>query len=152
MRADDPAVGPILSAACAIDVKVESEEPDRIMHRDSAPLHLPTEASIAWLRARLPEVAIDARRFRPNLVVASEATGLVEQEWLGREIAIGDQLVVKAARPTVRCVMTTLPQAELGAAPAVLRTLTEDNAASLGIYAEVLRPGTVRIGDALRFV
>jgi uncharacterized protein len=152
MRADDPAVGAILSAACAIDVKVESEEPDRIMHRDSAPLHLLTEASIAWLRAHLPEVAIDARRFRPNLVVASEATGLVEQEWLGREIAIGDQLVVKAARPTVRCVMTTLPQAELGAAPAVLRTLTEDNAASLGIYAEVLRPGTVHIGDALRFV
>jgi uncharacterized protein len=152
MRADDPAVGAILSAACAIDVKVESEEPDRIMHRDSAPLHLLTEASIAWLRAHLPEVAIDARRFRPNLVVASEATGLVEQEWLGREIAIGDQLVVKAARPTVRCVMTTLPQAELGAAPAVLRTLTEQNAASLGIYAEVLRPGTVRIGNALRFV
>jgi MOSC domain-containing protein YiiM len=48
--------------------------------------------------------------------------------------------------------MTTLPQAELGAAPAVLRTLTVDNAASLGIYAEVLRPGTVRVGDALRFV
>jgi len=47
--------------------------------------------------------------------------------------------------------MTTLPQAELGAAPAVLRTLTEQNAASLGIYAEVLRPGVARIGDALRF-
>ena len=121
------------------------------MHRDSAPLHLLSEASIAWLRARLPDVTIDARRFRPNLVIATEAAGLVEQDWLGRAIAVGDELVVKAARPTVRCVMTTLPQAELGAAPAVLRTLGEENAASLGIYAEVLRPGTVRVGDELRF-
>lgn len=151
MRADDPALAAILSAVCGIDLKVESEDQGRVMHRDSAPLHLLTEASIAWLRARLPEIDIDARRFRPNLVIASAAPGLVEQDWLGREIAIGDQLVIKAARPTVRCVMTTLPQAELGAAPAVLRTLAEQNAASLGIYAEVLRPGTVRIGDALRF-
>ena len=151
MRADDPSLGSILTAACGMAITVESEDQDRIMHRDSAPLHLLSEASISWLRGRLPDVAIDVRRFRPNIVVATEATGLVEQEWLGHEIAIGEALVVRAARPTVRCVMTTLPQAELGAAPAVLRTLTELNAASLGIYAEVLQPGIVRIGDELRF-
>jgi hypothetical protein len=151
MRADDPTLGSLLTAACGMAITVGSEDHDQITHRDSAPLHLLTEASIAWLRARLPDVAIDARRFRPNVVIATEAVGLVEQDWLGREIAIGDQLVVKAARPTVRCVMTTLPQAELGAAPAVLRTLSEQNAASLGIYAEVLRPGIARMGDELRF-
>jgi hypothetical protein len=151
MRADDPSLGPILTAACGMAIKVESEDQDQIMHRDSAPLHLLTEASIAWLRARLPGAAIDARRFRPNIVIASEATGLVEQEWLGHEIAIGDTLVVRVSRPTVRCVMTTLAQAELGPAPAVLQTITAQNAASFGIYAEVLRPGTVRIGDVLRF-
>ncbi len=152
MRADDPKLGSALTTACGMDIKVESEDQDRIMHRDSAPLHLLTEASIAWLRARLPDVAIDARRFRPNIVIAGEAAGLVEQEWLGRAIAIGAEVVVKAVRQTVRCVMTTQPQAEFGAAPAVLRKLAADNAASLGIYAEVLRPGTVRIGDDLRFV
>ena len=151
MRADDPSLGPILTATCGMPITIESEDQDQIMHRDSAPLHLLTEASIAWLRARLPEVEIDVRRFRPNLVVTTKATGLVEQAWLGREIAVGDALVVRAARPTVRCVMTTLPQADLGAAPALLQTLTEQNAAALGIYAEVLRPGTVRVGDALRF-
>ena len=151
MRADDPSLGAVLTSACGMDIKVETEDQDRAMHRDSAPLHLLTEASIAWLRARLPEIAIDARRFRPNIVIATEATGLVEQAWLGREIAIGDALVVRAARPTIRCVMTTLPQAELASAPGVLQTLTEQNAAALGIYAEVLRPGTARIGDELRF-
>lgn len=152
MRADDPELGSILTAACGMAIIVESEDQDHLVHRDSAPLHLLTEASIAWLRAQLPDVAIDARRFRPNIVVATEATGLVEQQWLGREIAIGDALVVKAARQTVRCVMTTMPQAELGAAPAVLQTLAEENAASLGIYAEILQPGTVRVGDELRFI
>jgi hypothetical protein len=152
MRADDPAIGAALTGACGMEIKVESEDQDRVMHRDSAPLHLLTEASIAWLRARLPDVAIDARRFRPNIVIAGVAAGLVEQEWLGREIAIGDAVIVKAARSTVRCVMTTQPQAELGAAPEVLRKLAADNAASLGIYAEVLRPGTVEVGDELRFV
>ena len=151
MRADDPALASTLTAACGVDVKIESEDQDHVTHRDSAPLHFLIEASIAWLRARLPDVAIDARRFRPNIVIATDAKGIVEREWLGREITIGDTLVVSAARPTVRCVMTTLPQAELAAAPPVLRTLTEQNAASFGIYAEVLRPGAVRIGDELRF-
>jgi hypothetical protein len=151
MRADDPSLGPTLTAICGMAIKIESEDQDRVMHRDSAPLHLLSEASISWLRTRLPDVAIDVRRFRPNIVIATDADGLVEQEWLGRQIAIGDALIVGAARPTVRCVMTTLPQAELDTAPAVLRTLTELNAASLGIYAEVVRPGTVQIGDELRF-
>jgi uncharacterized protein len=152
MRADDPTLGATLTEACGMDIEVESEGQDRIMHRDNAPLHLLTDASITWLRARLPDVAIDARRFRPNIVIANDAVGLVEQEWLGRAIAIGDALIVKATQQTVRCVMTTQPQAELGAAPSVLRKLAEDNAASLGIYAEVLRLGTVKIGDELRFV
>jgi uncharacterized protein YcbX len=152
IRADDPVLGPTLTAICGMAIQVESEDQDRIMHRDSAPLHLLTEASIAWLRVRVPDVAIDMRRFRPNIVIAPEADGLVEQDWLGRVIMIGDGLMIRAARPTVRCVMTTLPQGELGEAPAVLQTLTQQNAASLGIYAEVLRPGTVRIGEELRFV
>ena len=151
MRADDPAISRTLSAACGIEVTIESETQDQAKHRDAAPIHILSEASLAWLRARVPGIAIDARRFRPNIVIATEADGLPEQAWIGREIAIGDALLIKIVRATVRCVMTTLPQAELEAAPAVLRTLTEANAASLGVYAEVLRPGTVGLGDALHF-
>jgi uncharacterized protein len=150
MRADDPAIGAALTAACGVDITVAPE--DQVAHRDSAPLHLVSDASLAWLRARLPGVALDERRFRPNLVIATEASGLVEQDWIGRDLAIGATLVIKVARPTIRCVMTTLPQSELGAAPAILRIVNSDAAAALGVYAEVLRPGTVALGDALRFV
>ncbi len=151
MRVDDPALGCMLSAACGIEVTIESEDQDQAKHRDSAPIHILSEASLGWLRARLPGVTIDARRFRPNLVIATEADGLPEQDWIGREIAIGKAVLVRIAQSTVRCVMTTSPQAELEAAPAVLRTLTQANAASLGVYAEVLRAGTVGLGDELRF-
>jgi hypothetical protein len=151
MAAADPAIDRALSAACGIDVVLERETD--APHRDSSPLHLLSEASLAWLRDRLPDAAIDQRRFRPNLVVAlAAADGQVEQSWIGRSIAVGDTLVIKIAEPTVRCVMVTQPQAELGAAPLILRRLTRDNDASFGVYAEVLRPGSVHCGDALRFV
>lgn len=151
MAAEDQAIDRALSATCGIDVVLERETD--APHRDSAPLHLLSEASLAWLRERLPEASIDQRRFRPNLVVALDpASGRAEQGWIGRSIAIGDTLVIKIAAPTVRCVMVTQPQAELSAAPLILRRLTRDNAASFGVYAEVLQPGSVRRDDPLRFV
>jgi uncharacterized protein YcbX len=150
LLAEDQAIDAALSAACATEVTLARET--ALPHRDAAPLHLLSEASLAWLRGHLPDVAIDARRFRPNFVIASEGPGPPENDWPGRTLAIGDEVVIKVARPTVRCVMTTLPQAELGAEPMILRTLASDSAASLGVYAEVLRTGTVRVGDALCFV
>jgi MOSC domain-containing protein len=149
MAADDPAVDRALSDACGVAVTLAREA--GIAHRDAAPVHLLSEASLAWLRGRLSGVAIDARRFRPNLVIATDGAGQIEQGWIDRVLAIGAEVTIRIAHPTVRCVMTTLQQAELGAAPAILRTLASDSAASLGVYAEVLHPGTVRIGDALRF-
>lgn len=151
MAADDPAIDRALSAACGTEIVLarETDTP----HRDSSPVHLLSEASLAWLRDRLPDAAIDQRRFRPNLVVALDpASGLAEQGWIGHRLAIGDALVIRITKPTVRCVMVTQPQAELGAAPAILRQLTRDNSTSFGVYAEVLQPGFVRRGDALRFV
>jgi uncharacterized protein YcbX len=150
LAAGEPTIDHALSDACGVPVTLARAE--AAPYYDAAALHVLSDASVAWVRARLPGVALDERRFRPNLVVATEcAEGLVEQEWIGRSIAIGDSVVIKAARPTVRCVMTTLPQGELGAAPAVLTTINRGAAAALGIYAEVLRPGTLRIGDELRF-
>jgi hypothetical protein len=151
MAVEDPAIDRALSEACGLEIVLERET--GAPHRDSAPLHLLSEASLASLAARLPDAAIDQRRFRPNLVVAlDKASGPVEQSWIGRSLAIGGALVVKIRKPTQRCVMVTQPQAELGAAPAILRMLASDSATALGVYAEVLRPGVVRRGDELRFV
>ena len=45
--------------------------------------------------------------------------------------------------------MTTNPQSEPPKDPAVLRTVTEQNNACLGVFAAVEQAGTVRVGDRL---
>ena len=46
--------------------------------------------------------------------------------------------------------MTTLPQRDLPADPAVLRAIAQDADSQFGVYAEVLAAGRVAVGDAIR--
>ena len=57
--------------------------------------------------------------------------------------------------------MTTLPRADLPHDPAILRTVVEQNRLDLGefgrlpavgVYAEIVSPGLVHRGDAVRLV
>src|SRR6266849_220782 len=59
---------------------------------DFAPLHLVTTATLAHLHGLYPQGRFDARRFRPNLVIEVPAgNGFVENNWIGRTLAIGDR-------------------------------------------------------------
>jgi uncharacterized protein YcbX len=119
-----------------------------VQHFDAAPLHLLTTASLAWLRERLPASAIDERRFRPNIVVAAPGATQVEQSWIGRSLRLGPQVILRIVAPCERCAMTTFAQPELPADPRVLRCLAQQADQLFGVYAEVIRPGTVATGDA----
>ena len=46
--------------------------------------------------------------------------------------------------------MTTLAQGDLPADRSILRAIVKQNQAQIGVYAKVLRAGTVRRGDAVR--
>ncbi len=145
LRGDDPGIDAALSAAVGIAVTLARE--DRVPHVDQSPLHLLTTASLAWLKARLPESAVDVRRFRPNLLIETAGDALVEQSWVGRVLAIGADLRIKVTHPAERCVMVTNPQEELRQDVAILRTLAQLNEECFGVYAEVVAPGTIRCGD-----
>jgi uncharacterized protein YcbX len=114
---------------------------------DDSPVHVLTTASLAWLRRRLPDAAIDERRFRPNIVLDVPGESPVEQGWIGRVLSIG-RAKLRMTRPTERCVMTTLAQGDLPADPRVLRCLGEEADACFGVYAQVVQPGEVRVGDS----
>lgn len=145
LRADGRDIDAALTEALGVAVTLARE--DRISHFDNGPLHIVTSASLDWLKGQLPHSAIDARRFRPNVVVEVAGAGLVEQTWLNRVLAIGDEISIKVTIPTERCVMIGNPQYELGSDVSIMRTLAQANDERFGVYADVISPGTIRCGD-----
>jgi hypothetical protein len=121
---------------------------------DAAPVHLLTTATIDRLRELYPSGRFEVRRFRPNVVVASQAgdEGFVENHWIGRTLALGSEVRLQVTGPCPRCVMTTLPQADLPQDPGILRTAVRHNQGHVGVYARVLQGGFLRRGDTVRLV
>ncbi len=115
---------------------------------DGAMVHLVTTASLLAIARLAPSSQIDPARFRPNFLIepTEEATGFVENHWLGRKLAIGE-VVLHIDRPCPRCVITTVAQENLPADVNVLRAIVEGNRGSIGVYASVLQGGTVHRGD-----
>jgi uncharacterized protein YcbX len=144
----DPLMDAALSAALGLPVRLAREA--GTPHFDAAPLHLVTTAGLAWLRRALPQSEIDERRFRPNLVLDATGEGMVEQDWIGRRLRVGESLALRIVQPTERCVMVTMAQAGLGDDARILRTLAERVEACFGVYAEVEAPGEARVGDTVR--
>jgi uncharacterized protein YcbX len=118
---------------------------------DIAVLHLLTTATIDRLRALYPEGRFEVRRFRPNIVVSTgpDDQGFVENDWIGHTVAIGDDVRLAITGPCPRCVMITLPQGDLPKDSGILRTAAQHNGVNVGVYASVVRGGTVHRGDAV---
>ena len=121
---------------------------------DGASVHILTTATLDALRSSYPAGRFEVRRFRPNVVINPhpDAGGYPENDWLNCVLAIGVDAQVRITRPCPRCVMTTLPQADLPADIGILRTAAKQNRANVGVYAEVLRPGWIRRGDMVRLI
>ncbi|MHA6626134.1 MOSC domain-containing protein [Pseudonocardia sichuanensis] len=117
---------------------------------DYAPVHLITSAT-------LEAIGAEQVRYRPNLVVETPpgTPPFVENDWVGREIAVGE-VVLRIVLPTPRCSVPTLEHGPLPRAAHAVRTLMTANRVDVpgfgvlpcaGCYAEVVRGGVVRVGD-----
>jgi uncharacterized protein YcbX len=126
---------------------------------DAYPFSLLTTSTLARLRELQPGSRFDDRRFRMNVTVETTGAGFVENDWVGRSLSIGDDGVqVRVRVPGARCVMTTLPQADLPRDLAVLKALATHNriairglgpSACAGVFATVETPGALRLGAAV---
>ena len=116
---------------------------------DVAMVHLLTTATLDRLRELFPQGRFEVRRFRPNIVVqlASGEKGFAENAWVGRTLAIGTAVRLSITGPCGRCVMTTLAQGDLPKDPGILRTAAQHNHVNVGVYAAVVRRGTICRGD-----
>jgi uncharacterized protein len=127
---------------------------------DYAPVHLITTATLSGCASARPDLDWDVRRFRPNLLIDVDGPTFLEDSWTGHQVRIGE-VVLSVMQPTVRCAMPLRAQPALGDAPALERrpdlyqAMTELNTTfpnHLGVYAGVVVPGTIRVGDAVDMI
>jgi uncharacterized protein YcbX len=131
--------------AAVVGRTVAVDRADGQPHHDAAPLHLVTTASLRWWADQAPEPEVSWQRTRANVVVDVPGSDRVEDGWVGRKLRIGDS-EVEIVEPTERCAMVTHAQAGLDHAAELLRVLAPHDL-NLGVYATVVTPGTVRVGD-----
>jgi uncharacterized protein YcbX len=134
------------------------------VHEDSFfdlfPLSVLTTSTLERLGELEPEADFDLRRFRMNVIVDSAAPGFVENEWVGRSIAIGDDVRLGIALPDPRCCMPSVEQEGLPRNPKVLKALAQHNRIDVagalypcaGVYAVAEATGTVRQGDRVSLI
>lgn len=114
-----------------------------------ADLHLLTTASMRRLGELTSDPGeIDSRRFRPNVVVETDAgyEGFAEHALVGRTLAIGE-VRIEISEPCARCAFTALAQGELAFRPEVLHAIARHGEGGFGVLCKVVRAGRVSVGD-----
>lgn len=127
---------------------------------DFAPLHLITTSTLDRIAGLSPRGSVELERYRPNLVIRSAAAGFTENDWPGRELLIGPGLAVRVIARTPRCAIPTLEHGDLPRDTEALRVPAAHNRVTAmadlapqpcaGVYAQVIRPGRVELGDEVR--
>jgi MOSC domain-containing protein len=131
----------LIKNAAGSDAWLESWEGlDRF---DILPLLVTTDGAVAAFGR-------DVRRLRPNIVI-SGVEGLAERSWPGSGLHIGDA-VVRLDSLRGRCHMTTVDPDTLEVEPAVLKDIVRRFGGKLALNAEVVRAGTIRVGDPVTIV
>lgn len=141
---ENPATAARLSAHLGQPVTLV--EQDGESHLDDGPVSLLGTASVAAAGAELRS-ALEPERFRPNVLLAT-SRAFAEDDLVGRQLRLGEA-VLSVTMTSPRCVMVDAATADLAAAPGVLRAVGRMNDAYLGVIADVVVPGTVRVGDTL---
>jgi uncharacterized protein YcbX len=149
LSATDPGVAARLSATVGEPVVLVEEA--GVSHFDDAPLHLVCTETLRQLGAEASPISQwgEPRRFRPNLVLDWNAGADAEGSLVGRRLRIGTALV-EVKKRTARCAMVTLAQDELPFTPHLLSHLSETRQSLVGVYARILTPGTIAVGDRVR--
>ena len=121
---------------------------------DYAPVHVLTTASLRALRSAAPGVDFSPDRFRPNIVIDTDAEGFVENDWVGTVLRIGE-VRLEVITQTPRCALPSAAHGDLEASLDVLRAIAAANRLELsngrfacaGVYAAVVSGGHVQTGD-----
>ena len=152
-----PVIGPWAEALSAFaGRRLQMIRSERLAgERDRNPVSIMSEASVEELaRQGNGGEPLDARRFRMLIQVAGATRPHQEDEWLGRDLRIGET-VVRVTKPDPRCVITTQdPDTGERDFPTLhvirsYRGLRDGRKLDFGVYADVVTPGRVSVGDEI---
>ena len=119
---------------------------------DAHPVSLITLQTVRQLAEEI-SLPTDKRQFRANIYLDMPGTsGFAENEFVGRSLRIGSDVVVSVLERDSRCMMITLDPDTAAKTPPLLRQVAQSHGGTAGVYASVLVEGTVRRGDAIELL
>jgi uncharacterized protein YcbX len=95
-------------------------------------------------------IALDRRRFRENFYVEwDDARPFFEDQLVGRELQIGETVMLQVVKKDGRCVIITLDPHTAASSPQVFERVSRGHDGCTGVYGAVLREGIVRVDDPI---
>jgi uncharacterized protein YcbX len=143
-RADDPLACAEVSAYLGREVTFARE--DAVPHHDEGPVSVITTAALRRLE-ELTGAPVEPSRFRANLLLEVPGKGFPEDGWLSRPLRVGRSLILRPQRRLTRCVMVDMRQGDLPPRSDLLKLLADRHDLTFGVWATVLHPGPVAVGD-----
>jgi len=144
-RVGDPQLDQRLSEDMGLPVWVLPEAD--VPHQDMGAVSIVSAATLHWCAERWGG-SPDPRRLRVNVVVESDQP-FAEERWVDREIELGSARV-RVVERVPRCRMVDIRQDGAEPGEKWLKSLARERDLCLAVYAEVIRPGHVTIGDRVR--
>ncbi len=116
---------------------------------DSRPVSLFSLGTVRQLSAETG-IEIDKRQFRANLYIELDSgEGFGKDQFVGRTVQIGSQVVIAVVARDPRCKMITLDPETGEATPELMKRLARDHEGKAGVYGAVVAEGIIRAGDAV---
>jgi len=141
----DPDLDQLLSEQMRAAVRITPES--RVRHQDEGSVSIVSSASLQWCADRWGG-SPDPRRLRVNIVLGSEDP-FVEEQWVERELELGSARL-RIVQRVPRCRMIDIRQDGADPGTKWLKPLTREREMSLAVYADVVRPGRIAVGDRPR--
>jgi uncharacterized protein YcbX len=144
--------GAVVAGPFAAALSALAGMPVLLIERDEGSWATDSRPATIVSRASLDAFGGDGRRFRMLLEVDG-VRAFAEDTWQGRRVRVGEAVLLVEG-PTPRCALPSYDPDTAERDRDMLRELLAargpiDGEACLGVFAEVLEPGIIRLGDTL---
>ena len=85
-------------------------------------------------------------------MIETEGVGLIEQNWMGETLRMGQDVMLKITDPTERCVMTNFAQPTIPEDNSIFACIGRETDFNFGVYAKVIVGGEVNCDEKVEII